>query len=190
MQVWQMVRKRRRRALSFGMALAIAWGAGTTATWLEARQGGDGPVDVELDADDLGGVVTNAGRPEAGVWVVAETQDFETRFIRIVVTDDQGRYVVPDLPPATYDVFVRGYGLVDSPRVTASLALRTASSTSRLPAVLATMSSAASIGTPDWMSVAKVRENREMATLRNSGPKTGMWRRNQCHWRWPIFVRM
>ncbi len=39
---------------------------------------------------------------------------------RIVVTDDQGRYVVPDLPKAAYDVWVRGYGLVDSPKVTAS----------------------------------------------------------------------
>ena len=36
---------------------------------------------------------------------------------RIVVTDDRGRYLVPDLPKATYDVWVRGYGLVDSPHV-------------------------------------------------------------------------
>jgi hypothetical protein len=39
------------------------------------------------------------------------------RFIEIVVTDDQGRYVLPDLPRATYNVWVRGYGLVDSPTV-------------------------------------------------------------------------
>ena len=75
---------------------------------------------VEIDADDIGGVVTSAQGPEAGVWVVAETTDLPTRFIRIVATDDQGRYVLPDLPAATYDVFVRGYGLVDSPRVSAS----------------------------------------------------------------------
>jgi hypothetical protein len=36
------------------------------------------------------------------------------RFIRIVATDDQGRYLVPDLPAANYEVWVRGYGLVDS----------------------------------------------------------------------------
>ena len=36
---------------------------------------------------------------------------------RIVVTDDQGRYLVPDLPKAKYKVWVRGYGLVDSPQV-------------------------------------------------------------------------
>ncbi len=72
---------------------------------------------VAIDSDDLGGVVTSAKGPEAGVWVIAETHDLPTRFIRIVVTDDRGRYVVPDLPKASYDVWVRGYGLVDSPRV-------------------------------------------------------------------------
>ena len=55
--------------------------------------------------------------PEAGVWVIAETRDLPVRYIKIVVTDDQGRYVVPDLPKANYDVWVRGYGLVDSPKV-------------------------------------------------------------------------
>ena len=75
---------------------------------------------VILDADDIGGVVTSAQGPEAGVWVVAETSDLPTNFIRIVVTDEQGKYVLPDLPDATYDVFVRGYGLVDSVRVSAT----------------------------------------------------------------------
>ena len=51
------------------------------------------------------------------MWVIAETTETPTRFARIVVTDDRGRYVVPDLPQATYQVFVRGYGLVDSARV-------------------------------------------------------------------------
>ena len=72
---------------------------------------------VAIDNDDIGGVVTGPNGPEAGVWVVAETHDLPTHFIRIVVTDDQGRYVVPDLPKANYDVWVRGYGLVDSPKV-------------------------------------------------------------------------
>ena len=43
-----------------------------------------------------------------------------TRLIKSVVTDDQGRYLVPDLPKGTYDVWVRGYGLVDSPKVKAT----------------------------------------------------------------------
>ncbi len=72
---------------------------------------------VTIDNDDIGGVVTGPKGPEAGVWVIAETRDLPVRFIRIVVTDDQGRYVVPDLPRANYDVWVRGYGLVDSPKV-------------------------------------------------------------------------
>ena len=37
----------------------------------------------------------------------------------MVVTDDQGRYVMPDLPKAKYQVWVRGYGLVDSTKVDA-----------------------------------------------------------------------
>ena len=71
---------------------------------------------VQIDGDDIGGVVTGPTGPEAGVWVIAETTDLPTRFNRTVVTDDEGRYVVPDLPAATYDVWVRGYGLVDSPK--------------------------------------------------------------------------
>jgi hypothetical protein len=65
----------------------------------------------------LGGVVTGAHGPEAGVWVIAETTELPTRYAKIVVTDDQGRYVLPDLPKANYNVWVRGYGLVDSPKV-------------------------------------------------------------------------
>src|SRR5690349_17833035 len=74
---------------------------------------------VQIDNDDIGGVVSGPNGPEAGVWVIAETRDLPTRFARIVVTDDQGRYVVPDLPKAAYDLWVRGYGLVDSEKVKA-----------------------------------------------------------------------
>src|SRR5437762_3411 len=75
---------------------------------------------VQIDRDDIGGVVTGANGPEAGVWVIAETTDLPTTFAKIVVTDDQGRYLVPDLPDARYSVWVRGFGLVDSARVQAS----------------------------------------------------------------------
>ena len=60
------------------------------------------------------GVVRSSLGPEAGVWVIAETRDLPTNFIKIVVTDDQGRFMVPELPAASYSVWVRGYGLVDS----------------------------------------------------------------------------
>ena len=74
-------------------------------------------TDIPIDADDIGGVVNGPRGPEAGVWVIAETTNLPTKFIRIVVTDDQGRFVVPDLPKAMFDVWVRGYGLVDSAKV-------------------------------------------------------------------------
>src|SRR5437667_4421630 len=72
---------------------------------------------IRIGARDLGGVITSANGPEGGVWVIAETTDLPTKFAKIVVTDDRGRYVLPDLPKATYSVWVRGYGLVDSPKI-------------------------------------------------------------------------
>ncbi|MEX2572515.1 MAG: carboxypeptidase regulatory-like domain-containing protein [Gemmatimonadota bacterium] len=75
---------------------------------------------VAVDGDDIGGVVTGSNGPEAGVWVIAETRDLPTNYVKIVVTDDAGRFALPDLPPANYDVWVRGYGLVDSPKVQAA----------------------------------------------------------------------
>jgi len=62
----------------------------------------------------LTGVVQGEKGPEAGVWVIAETKDLPTNFIKIVVTDDRGRFMLPELPDANYSVWVRGYGLVDS----------------------------------------------------------------------------
>src|SRR5499427_3715821 len=73
---------------------------------------------VSIGDSDLGGVVRGPNGPEAGVWVIAETNDLPTKMVKIVVTDDEGRYVLPDLPKANYTVWVRGYGLVDSPKVT------------------------------------------------------------------------
>src|SRR5687768_1722433 len=75
------------------------------------------PGSVAVGADDIGGVVTSANGPEPGVWVIAETEELPTKLRKIVVTDEQGRYLLPDLPSATYVLWVRGYGLVDSPRV-------------------------------------------------------------------------
>jgi hypothetical protein len=74
---------------------------------------------VAYDADDIGGTVHSADGPEAGVWVIAETDDLPTGYRKIVVTDEAGRYLIPDLPDAEYDVWVRGYGLVDSQKVQA-----------------------------------------------------------------------
>jgi hypothetical protein len=75
---------------------------------------------VTVDNDDIGGVVTGPKGPEAGVWVIAETTGLPTKFSKTVVTDDRGRYLIPDLPRTNYSVWVRGYGLVDSNKVMAS----------------------------------------------------------------------
>lgn len=78
------------------------------------------PGGIVIDDNDIGGYVLNNGVPEAGVWVIAETMSVHENlgnpaiFQKVVVTDGEGRYVVPDLPDATYDVWVRGYGLRDS----------------------------------------------------------------------------
>ena len=93
--------------------VAVAWTAAAAASaWAQP-----GSQNVAVDADDIGGVVTGPNGPEAGVWVIAETDELPTKFRKIVVTDEQGRYLLPDLPAANYVLWVRGYGLVDSPRV-------------------------------------------------------------------------
>jgi hypothetical protein len=96
------------RVLSGTAVLAMAWMSGALA------QG------VDIDSDDIGGVVSSEAGAEAGVWVIAETDDLATRYAKIVVTDDEGRYLVPDLPDANYQLWVRGYGLADSEKVSAN----------------------------------------------------------------------
>ena len=85
------------------------------AGWFCRSSGAQSPaVEVAISGADIGGVVTSTKGPEAGVWVIAETNDLPAKFAKIVVTDDNGRYVVPALPKAHYKIWVRGYGLVDS----------------------------------------------------------------------------
>jgi len=100
-------------------AIAIIGGG----AWYANSQGwfGGAPgADIVMDADDIAGVVMGPNGPEAGVWVIAETTELPTYFVRSVVTDDQGRYVLPDLPAANYQVWSRGYGLNDSAKATAA----------------------------------------------------------------------
>jgi len=99
---------------TLSLAAGFVWAAAVVVP--HAQQGGA----VAVDADDIGGVVTSSKGPEAGVWVIAETADLPTRYAKIVVTDDRGRYLLPDLPKANFNIWVRGYGLVDSPKVKAA----------------------------------------------------------------------
>src|SRR3954468_23410178 len=96
-------------------AIGVAVLLSTPTAQLRAQK--NAPPGVSVGDGDLGGVVSGPNGPEAGVWVIAETTDLPTRFAKIVVTDDQGRYVLPELPKANYNVWVRGYGLVDSAKV-------------------------------------------------------------------------
>ena len=116
-----------------------------------AAQGGDS-MD-RMGANDLGGVVGSANGPEAGVWVIAETGDLPTKFTKIVATDERGRYLIPELPKANYSVWVRGYGLVDSPKVRAA-----PGKVLDLTAVLAPSAAAAAEYYPPiyWYSMLKV----------------------------------
>ncbi len=108
-----------RTMLGFGIA-AVGCAALLAASPVGMNAGQVTGQAVDVDNDDLGGVVVSANGPEAGVWVIAETTDLPTKFVKIVVTDDEGRYLLPDLPDADYSVWVRGYGLVDSPMVQAA----------------------------------------------------------------------
>src|SRR6202035_595671 len=96
-------------------AIAVAAFLNAHSAQLHAQQPANRAIHV--GANDIGGVVPGPTGPEAGVWVIAETTELGTKMAKMVVTDDQGRYVLPDLPKANYNVWVRGYGLVDSPKV-------------------------------------------------------------------------
>jgi hypothetical protein len=130
---------------------------------------------VPIDANDIGGVVTGPKGPEAGVWVIAETTDLPTRFVRIVVTDDRGRYVIPDLPKANYSVWVRGYGLVDSAKTKAQPGKGL-----NLTAVPAPDARAAAEYYPAgyWLSLLKVPEKSEFPGGEGIAPNM----RNQADW--------
>ena len=106
-----------------------------------------------IGGNDLGGTVTGANGPEAGVWVIAETKDLPTQYAKVVVTDDRGRYLIPDLPKARYSVWARGYGLADTAKVQAA-----PGSAVNLKAVPAPSAAAAAQNYPPiyWYSMLKV----------------------------------
>jgi hypothetical protein len=134
---------------------------------------------VAIDDDDIGGVVASAKGPEAGVWVIAETTALRTKFRKIVVTDEAGRYVVPDLPRARYTVWVRGYGLVDSTPVGAQPGQRL-----NLQAVAAaTPQDAAKVYPANyWYSLIKVPDKTEFPGTGANGNGIAPAMRTQADW--------
>ena len=137
------------------------------------------PEAVQIDGDDIGGVVTGPNGPEAGVWVIAESADLPTRFVRIVVTDDAGRYLLPDLPDADYDVWVRGYGLVDSEKQSAA-----PGTSLDLTAVAAPDDRAAARYYPagHWLSLLHVPEESEFPGTGEDGNGISTGMANQAQW--------
>ena len=105
---------------AFRLSLAVAVAATLLVAVPSVTRAQQTAGGITVGDGDLGGVVRSAKGPEAGVWVIAETTELPTKFAKIVVTDDQGRYLLPELPKATYSVWVRGYGLVDSAKVRAA----------------------------------------------------------------------
>ena len=167
--------------LKTGLFLSVA--AIAVAAWLGApasvgaQQGA--PAAVTVGASDLGGVVRSASGPEAGVWVIAETTDLPTKFAKMVVTDDQGRYVLPELPAANYEVWVRGYGLVNSPKVQAK-----PGSTLNLTAVAAPNAAAAAEYYPAiyWFSMLQVPDKSHFPGTGPNGNGISTNVRSQAMW--------
>ena len=96
------------------------WLPFTVVAVLAAAPGAAQRQAPSTEPGDLRGVVRSPAGPEAGVWVIAETDDLDTLFRKIVVTGDDGRFLVPELPAAAaYRVWIRGYGLADSEPVIA-----------------------------------------------------------------------
>ena len=166
----------KRRAPICGAVVAAALLLGSIAGWQPARG------EVRLGPADIGGTVTSTRGAEAGVWVIAETDDFQTRFAKIVATDEVGRYLIPDLPHAKYRVWVRGYGLADSPPVDAARGQPLA-----LTALVAPDAATAAKTYPAayWYAMMKIPEEAQLATL--PGGRNGylMWMKNMgcvgCH---------
>jgi hypothetical protein len=165
----------KRRARIFGAIVAAAL-LSCMAGSQSARS------EVRIGADAIGGTVTSPRGAEAGVWVIAESRDFQTRFAKIVVTDEAGRFLVPDLPRAKYSVWVRGYGLADSPKVDATPGHHLG-----LAAVIAPDAATAAKTYPaaHWYAMMRIPDEAQVATL--PGRRNGylMWMKNMgcigCH---------
>jgi hypothetical protein len=154
--------------------------AGASIWLIAGQERGNGIDSIPIDEDDIAGIVTSSRGPEAGVWVIAETTDLFTKVRKIVVTDDRGRYLLPDLPMgATYNIWTRGYGLVDSPQVRATPGRRLA-----LAGVLAPNARAAAQYYPAnyWYSLMEIPPERDFPGTGPQGNGISPEMRTQHHW--------
>ena len=160
-------------------ALVIATGVAALVAASFTSIVATGQQAAAVDADDIAGVVRSSKGAEAGVWVIAETKDLPTPYAKIVVTDAQGRYLLPDLPKANYSVFVRGYGLVDSQRVTAA-----PGKALNLTAVIAPTAHAAAQYYPagHWLSLLRIPEAGEFPGTGPQGNGISPNMKSQAEW--------
>ena len=164
--------------LGWSTALAALAACATLAAGIARAAGSD----LRVGPHELGGSVTSPHGPEAGVWVIAETDELATRYAKIVVTDDSGRYLIPDLPAARYRLWVRGYGLADSARTEAL-----PGHTVKLAAVLAADAAAAAKVYPAayWYALMKIPADAELTKLAGGRNAYLMWMKNMgcigCH---------
>jgi hypothetical protein len=168
-------------AVESGVQAGVAPGvpAGQAGAGSRAQKSGSG---IAIGAGDIGGVVTGAHGPEAGVWVIAETGEFQTRYAKIVVTDDAGRYLVPDLPVAHYQVWVRGYGLTDSAKVGAARGDRVDLRVTAAPDAAA---AARIYPAAYWYAMMRIPDEAALANLPGGRNAYLMWMKNMgcvgCH---------
>ena len=168
------------KSISFYLGLSLV---ALTALLAACAGGSDGDnPPISIDSDDIAGVVASDNGVEAGVWVIAETDDFDTRYSKIVVTNDQGQYLLPDLPDAEYEIWVRGYGLADSEKVEAIPGARL-----DLTAVVAPDAATAAEVYPSayWFSMLEVPTEEEVAHLDYGLDEYLAWVKNlgcsSCH---------
>src|SRR5262249_25346584 len=116
-------------------------------------------------------------RRGAVVGFTAETRELPPRLARIVVRDDQGRSVVPDLPKANYDGGVRGYGLVDSQKVKSA-----PGKIVNLTAVKAPSEAAAAHYYPSiyWYSMMKIPEKGKLPEKLTQNEYLNLMKSNGC----------
>ena len=164
--------RKRHRLLIVALAVCAAAAVGLKAQQRPATE-------VTIGGADIGGTVASSNGPEAGVWVIAETTDLPTKFAKIVVTDDRGRYVIPDLPQASYNVWTRGYGLVDSPKVKGTRGQHL-----NLTAALAPTAAAAAEYYPGmyWYSMLKIPDKSEFPGTGQNGNGIQEVMKNQHYW--------
>ena len=142
------------------------------AAWLSS------PV-ARAGSDDISGTIRSAAGPEAGVWVIAETNDLETKFAKIVVTDNAGKFLIPDLPAASYQVWVRGYGLADSDKKRA----RPGDTVSFTARAAASPQAAAQIYPSNyWYSLLQIPEAHEFPGTGQGGNGIAPGMLTQAHW--------